>query len=135
VFSCLAISTEPTKIGNKATVKAVLTTSGTRFDWETFDALYVSMVVTDKNQVAQNERRGNIKLAHVFKHMVNNINFSYYAATLTIGVTNINDNAPVFVVDTLEDKSIRENTPVNQLIGYVVATDPDNLNGITYTIE
>jgi uncharacterized protein (UPF0297 family) len=57
------------------------------------------------------------------------------AATLTIGVSNVNDNPPVFVADTLEDKSIRENTPVNQLIGYVVATDPDNLNSITYTIE
>jgi hypothetical protein len=57
------------------------------------------------------------------------------AATLTIGVSNVNDNPPVFVPDTLEDKSIRENTPVNQLIGYVVATDPDNLNSITYTIE
>jgi hypothetical protein len=62
VFSCLAISTEPTIIGNKATVKAVLTTLDNKFDWETFDALYVYMVVTDKNQAASNERTGNIKI-------------------------------------------------------------------------
>jgi hypothetical protein len=58
----------------------------------------------------------------------------FTSATLTIEVTNVNDNAPVFVADTLEDKSIRENSPVDQLIGYVVATDPDNLNSISYTI-
>jgi hypothetical protein len=59
----------------------------------------------------------------------------FTSATLTIEVANVNDNPPVFVDDTLEDKSIRENSPVDQLIGYVVATDPDNLNSISYTIE
>lgn len=60
--------------------------------------------------------------------------FFFHSATLTIGVKNVNDNAPVFVPDTLEDKSIRENSPADQLIGYVVATDPDNLDPIIYTI-
>jgi hypothetical protein len=59
VYSCLAISTVPTRVGNKAIVKAVIETLGDKFNWESFDALYVRMVVTDKNQAANNERTGN----------------------------------------------------------------------------
>jgi hypothetical protein len=60
VYSCLAISTEPAEpTGNKAIVKAVIETLGDKFNWESFDALYVRMVVTDKNQAANNERTGN----------------------------------------------------------------------------
>jgi len=54
---------------------------------------------------------------------------------LTIGVNNVNDNPPVFDVNTLGEKSVREKTNAGQLIGYVVATDPDFLDPITYTLE
>lgn len=104
---------------------------GEKFDWELFDTLYVSMVVTDNNQVLNNKRTGNTKISYSFARF----KLLYVPATLTIGVININDNAPVFVTDTLQDKSIRENSPVDQLIGYVVATDPDNLDVIKYSIE
>lgn len=132
IYRCLKITTVPTKAGNRASVKAVLETLGDdKFDWELFDTLYVSMVVADNNQVLNNKRTGIAKIAYSFARY----KLFYVPATLTIGVININDNPPVFVTDTLEDKSIRENSPVDQLIGYVVATDPDNLDVITYAIE
>jgi hypothetical protein len=53
---------------------------------------------------------------------------------LTIGVDNINDNDPLFIENTLVDKYVTENSPEGQLIGYVVATDPDVMDVITYEI-
>jgi len=55
--SCVTVKTE---LNNDDTgdVKAVLETADVPFNWETFDTIYVSLSVTDTDQIANNKREG-----------------------------------------------------------------------------
>ncbi|XP_059472061.1 cadherin-23-like [Neocloeon triangulifer] len=108
---CLSIETEYVA-ENKGNAIAVLKAGTVFFDWEAFDALYLKLAVEDIMQ--ENNGRREI--------------------TVVINVDNENDNPPVFDPVTIEDKSVREASS-DQLIGFVVATDPDQMDLVTYEIQ
>ncbi|XP_057321073.1 protocadherin Fat 4-like isoform X2 [Microplitis mediator] len=93
--------------------EGVLKTSG-RIDYEKFDVMFVTIVVTDLHTV----------------HNDKSIN-----ASLTLKIIDINDNAPVF--KNVETMSVIENQLHGQFIGTIAATDDDGqlYNQISYSIE
>jgi hypothetical protein len=57
------------------------------------------------------------------------------SGTLIVLLNNLEDNPPIFDQELLDtEKRVLERTADNTLIGYVLATDPDELSEITYTM-
>jgi hypothetical protein len=58
-----------------------------------------------------------------------------FTATLTITINDLNDNPPEF--SHVEKLSFKENLEEGQLIGIIVATDPDGNgnNYVTYSLQ
>jgi hypothetical protein len=56
------------------------------------------------------------------------------SATLSITINNENDNAPVF--SPVEKLSFKEGTAEGQLVGIIIAIDPDDIdnNNVTYEL-
>ncbi|XP_015518045.2 protocadherin Fat 4 [Neodiprion lecontei] len=92
--------------------EATLVVAG-RLDYEQFDVMYLTIVVTDETTVH---------------------NDNYTTALLTLRILDINDNAPIF--DDYTAMSVTENQVTNTLIGNVYATDADGsgYNTVTYYI-
>ncbi|XP_065341978.1 cadherin-23-like [Cloeon dipterum] len=110
---CVSVTTEFVE-ENKGNAIAVLkTTDQLAFDFEIFDVIYLKLQVTDKNT---------------------KVGKATHEVTLTISVENLNDNPPIFDENTLNPKTVRENNK-DQLIGFVLANDPDALDDITYDIR
>ncbi|XP_021930459.1 protocadherin Fat 4-like isoform X2 [Zootermopsis nevadensis] len=112
---CITIETtvDPS---NARSAKAILTVAKV-LDWEAFDTLYVTVSVEDR------------------KTNENYLDKKFSKATLTITINDMNDNAPVF--SDVDELRFKENSDEGQLIGVIIATDPDGIgnNEVRYFLE
>lgn len=102
-IECFTIETnvEP---DNSQSAKAVLRVAK-ELDWEAFDTLYLTITVADRNT------------DEPYQHLKSS------SATLTITINDLNDNPPEF--SPIDKLSFKENLDEGQLIGIIIATDPD----------
>lgn len=114
---CVMVETD-FKLPNPATAYLrVSNKNKCELDYELFDTLNIFLVVTDKNQTS------GINKAEV---------------QITIGILDINDNAPEFVQETINlKKKVIERSEKNTVIGTVTAIDRDGPgnNVVTYSIR
>ncbi|KAF5278618.1 hypothetical protein FQA39_LY00660 [Lamprigera yunnana] len=116
---CIHVETE--RSSSSTTVNAILKINeiieDNTPDYELFDTLYISLVVTDEKQ---------------------DITPNSHSVLVTIAIKDINDNAPVFVNDTITSKKIvMDGAEKDSKIGIVTATDIDgpDYNQISYSIK
>ncbi|XP_045767241.1 cadherin-23-like [Maniola jurtina] len=117
---CLDIETSYPDPDNRGSAVGRLVVKEIRYnvtiDFEEFEVLYVTIKVVDKNTV---------------------IGTDYDELTFTITIIDMNDNAPEWVENTLNQTlRVRENSASNTIIGSVQATDIDGplYNQVRYTI-
>ncbi|CAB3365089.1 Hypothetical predicted protein [Cloeon dipterum] len=110
---CVSVTTEFVEENKGNAIGVLKTTDLLAFDFEIFDVIYLKLQVTDKNT---------------------KVGKATHEVTLTISVNNLNDNKPIFDENTLNPKTVRENNK-DQLIGFVLANDPDALDDIIYDIR
>ncbi|XP_063995154.1 protocadherin Fat 4-like [Diachasmimorpha longicaudata] len=99
--------------GHRRSAEGKIVVKG-RIDYEKFDEIFLNIVVTDT------------KTVH---------NDNSTAASLSLKIIDINDNAPVF--NKVEELRVTENAITDILIGTVTATDADGpeFNQISYSIK
>ncbi|XP_043480675.1 cadherin-23-like isoform X2 [Leptopilina heterotoma] len=109
---CLTIETNY-RNGKKGEADAQLVVNG-RIDYEAFDTLFLTIVVTDLTTVH---------------------NADFNSASLTLLITDINDNAPEF--GEVAEMKIQENQKSNIFIGRITAYDIDGPgnNDVTYSLK
>ncbi|KAK4881842.1 hypothetical protein RN001_005161 [Aquatica leii] len=108
---------DPTTKTAKVFLKVVEVIPENTPDFEQFDTMYLSLVVTDTNQT---------------------IGINKNRVRVTITIEDLNDNAPIFVDDTINSKkTVVEGAEANTRIGTVTATDMDgiNHNKIVYSLR
>nr|AHJ10508.1 cadherin [Alphitobius diaperinus] len=119
-YNCIKVETELVENGKRNQVKAKLTIIETQRnntpDYETFDNLYIALIVTDNNTEVSGQESDS--------------------ATVVISIGDLNDNAPKFADDTATaTRRVPEKAVDGTLITTVVATDDDLGTKLNYSIE
>ncbi|XP_076275390.1 cadherin-AgCad1-like [Rhynchophorus ferrugineus] len=86
-------------------------------DYETFDVLYLNVIITDLNTLLPD-----------FEDKMNT------TAVITVNIIDINDNPPIFTNETLNKyRTVKEEDSGGTIIGSIVATDADIGDIVTYS--